>query len=94
VDALESEINEQVAQVRDALRQARAAQDDYLADLHQAELEGLARTAGEHGVRIHPEPDVAGRVIDLTAVELFSADRTADRPTADLTTEPEQARSA
>ena len=84
VDALESEINAQVGQVRAALQQARAAHDDYLADLHQAELDGLARTADEHGVPIHAEPDA--QVIDLT---------TDERTTADLTvTEPEQARSA
>jgi len=86
VDALESEINAQVGQVRAALRQARAAQDDYLADLHQAELDGLARTADEHGVPIHADPEVPGQVIDLT---------TDQRTTADLATaEPEQARIA
>jgi hypothetical protein len=86
VDALESEINAQVGQVRAALRQARAAHDDYLADLHQAELDGLARTADEHGVPIHADSEVPGRVIDLT---------TDERTTADLrTAEPEQARSA
>jgi hypothetical protein len=92
MDALESEINEQVGQVRAALRQARAAHDDYLADLHQAELDGLARTADEHGVRIHPEPlqpTGAGRVLDLAAVELAATDRTVA-----LTAAPQQARSA
>jgi len=84
MDALESEINAQVSQVRAALRQALAAKDDYLADLHQAELDGLARTADEHGVSISAEPE--GQVIDLT---------TDERTTADLTVvEPEQARSA
>jgi hypothetical protein len=85
MDALESEINEQVGQVRAALRQARAAHDDYLADLHQAELDGLARTADEHGVPIHAEPGGPGRVLDLTAVELTAPD---------LTGAPQQARSA
>jgi hypothetical protein len=85
MDALESEINEQVAQVRAALRQARAAHDDYLADLHQAELDGLARTADEHGVPIHAEPGGQGPVLDLTAVELTAHD---------LAGAPQQARSA
>jgi hypothetical protein len=72
VDALESEINEQVGQVRAALRQARAAQDEYLADLHEAELDGLARTADAHGVRISPDPvvDLDRPTIDLAATEL------------------------
>jgi hypothetical protein len=86
VDALESEINAQVGQVRAALREARAAQDDYLADLHQAELDGLARTADEHGVPIHADPEVPGQVIDLTTGQATSADLT--------TVQPEQARSA
>jgi hypothetical protein len=93
MDALESEINEQVAQVRTALRQARAAQDDYLADLHQAELDGLARTAAEHGVPIHGGPSAhssaEGRVVDLT-----TADFPAEPGTVDLTTLEQEQRSA
>jgi hypothetical protein len=63
VDALASEIQDQVAQVRAALAQARAQQDDYLVDIHQAELEGLTRVADAHGLRIEPDSEV----IDLTA---------------------------
>jgi hypothetical protein len=69
VDALESEIKDQVSQVRAALQQARAEQDDYLVDIHQAELEGLARTADAHGLRVDPEPEV----VDLTAFEQDAA---------------------
>jgi len=65
VDALESEIKDQVSQVRAALQQARAEQDDYLVDIHQAELDGLARTADAHGLRFDPEPEV----VDLTTLE-------------------------
>jgi hypothetical protein len=63
VDALASEMQDQVAQVRAALAQARAQQDDYLVDIHQAELEGLTRVADAHG--LHVESD--SEVIDLTA---------------------------
>ena len=65
MDALESEIQDQVTQVRAALAQARAEQDDYLVDIHQAELEGLTRTADAHGLRVQPDPEV----VDLTARE-------------------------
>jgi hypothetical protein len=65
VDALESEIKDQVSQVRAALQQARAEQDDYLVDIHQAELEGLTRTADAHGLRVDPEPEI----LDLTTLQ-------------------------
>jgi hypothetical protein len=65
VDALESEIKDQVSQVRAALLQARADQDDYLVDIHEAELDGLARTADAHGLRLDPEPEV----LDLAVLE-------------------------
>ena len=64
MDALETEIKDQVSQVRAALQQARAEQDDYLVDIHQAELEGLTRTADAHGLRVDPEPEV----VDLTSL--------------------------
>jgi hypothetical protein len=82
VDALESEINEQVGQVRAALHQARVAQDEYLADLHEAELADLARTADAHGVRISPDPVVE---LDRPTVDLTATD---------LAEQPDQARSA
>ena len=65
MDALESEIQDQVTQVRAALAQARAEQDDYLVDIHQAELEGLTQTADAHGLRVQPDPEV----VDLTGLE-------------------------
>ena len=52
VDAVESEIQQQVDRVRAELRQARVEQDDYLVDLHEAELDGLVRTADAHGLRV------------------------------------------
>ena len=64
MDALASEIQDQVTQVRAALAQARAEQDDYLVDIHQAELGGLSRVADAHRLRV--EPDV--EVVDLTAL--------------------------
>jgi primosomal protein N'' len=79
LDALETELQEQITQVRAALRQARAEQDEYLADIHQAELDGLNRTAAAHGLRVDGEPSV-DEPIDLTAF--------------DPTLEPGQARSA
>jgi hypothetical protein len=54
----ESEIRDQAAAARGALQQARDADDDYLAGIHQAELDALLRTAANHGV-----------VLDLTALE-------------------------
>ena len=64
MDALASEIQDQVTQVRAALAQARAEQDDYLVDIHQAELDGLSRVADAHGLRV--EPDV--EAVDLTVL--------------------------
>jgi hypothetical protein len=64
VDALASEIQDQVTQVRAALAQARAEQDDYLIDIHQAELDGLTRVADAHGLRVEPDAEV----VDLTAL--------------------------
>lgn len=65
VDAVESEIQQQVDRVRAELRQARIEQDDYLVDLHEAELDGLVRTAAAHGLRVDREPGD----VDLTALE-------------------------
>jgi hypothetical protein len=65
MDALETELRDQVGLARAALRKARDEQDDYLADIHQAQLDALVRTAAEHGVRLQPDADV----IDLTVAE-------------------------
>jgi hypothetical protein len=65
MDALETEIQDQVGAARAALRRARDEHDDYLADIHQSELDALLRTAAEHGLRVRADADV----IDLTAAE-------------------------
>ena len=70
MDALESEIKDQVVQARAALEQARAEQDEFLVHIHEAELDGLARTADAHGLRLDPEPDV----VDLTALDAQALD--------------------
>jgi len=66
VDALETEIQDQVDLARAALRRALDEHDDYLADIHRSELDALVRIADEHGVRVQPEAEV----IDLTAAEM------------------------
>ena len=66
VDALETEIQDQVDLARAALRRALDEHDDYLADIHRSELDALVRTAAEHGLRVQPEAEV----IDLTAAEV------------------------
>jgi CBS-domain-containing membrane protein len=66
VDALATEIQDQVDLARAALRRALDEHDDYLADIHRSELDALVRTADEHGVRVQPE----AQVIDLTAAEV------------------------
>ena len=47
-----TEISRQAAQAIQALDTARESGDDYLASVRQSELEGLARLADEHGLRI------------------------------------------
>lgn len=47
-----TEITERAAYAAESLRTAREAGDDYLVSLREAELEGLARLAAEHGLRI------------------------------------------
>jgi hypothetical protein len=74
MDALETEIQDQVA--RAALRQARAQHDDYLADIHQAQLDALLRTADEHGLQVQPDADV----IDLTVAEASVRTAELERP--------------
>ena len=66
VDALETEIQDQVDLARAALRRALDEHDEYLADIHRSELDALVRTADEHGLRVQPEAEV----IDLTAAEM------------------------
>jgi hypothetical protein len=86
VDALESEIKDQVVQARAALEQARAEQDEFLVHIHEAELDGLARTADAHGLRLEPEADV----VDLTALDVQALDvQAVDEPAR-----AEEARSA
>jgi len=75
MDALETEIRDQVGQARAALRQARDEQDDYLADIHQAQLDALVRIADEHGLRVQPDADV----IDLTVAQHEAPAGTTDR---------------
>ena len=65
VDALETEIQDQVDVARAALLQARAEHDDYLADIHQSQLDALLRTADDHGLRVQTAPEV----IDLTVAD-------------------------
>lgn len=47
-----AEITERVARAVQSLQAARESGDDYLASVQEAELENLARLAGEHGLRI------------------------------------------
>lgn len=52
-----SEITRRAVRVTELLHAARDTGDDYLASVHEAELENLARLAREHGLRI---PALAG----------------------------------
>lgn len=65
MDALETELQDQVDVARAALLRARAEHDDYLADIHQSQLDALLRTADDHGLRVQSESDV----IDLTVAD-------------------------
>ena len=47
-----SEISERAAHAVQSLQDAKASGDDYLVSVREAELEGLARLAAEHGLRI------------------------------------------
>jgi hypothetical protein len=47
-----SEITRRAHHAVSSLHQAQESGDDYLVAIHQAELEGLARLAAEHGLRI------------------------------------------
>jgi hypothetical protein len=47
-----SEIRTRIAQTHADLAIAREAGDDYLAELHLGELEGLVRVAAEHGLPV------------------------------------------
>jgi hypothetical protein len=47
-----AEITERASRAAHCLLVAREAGDDFLASVHEAELEGLARVAAEHGLRI------------------------------------------
>jgi hypothetical protein len=54
---LHTEISQRAASAAQDLRAAKESGDDYLATVRQAELEGLARIAEEHGLRV---PALAG----------------------------------
>ncbi len=47
-----TEITRRAARTVQSLRSAQEAGDDFLASVREAELEGLARLATEHGLRI------------------------------------------
>ena len=47
-----AEMRDRAATAVESLRTAQADGDDYLVGVRQAELEGLARLASEHGLRI------------------------------------------
>jgi hypothetical protein len=51
-----AEISQRAARAVQSLRNAQEAGDDYLVAVREAELEGLARLATEHGLRV---PDLA-----------------------------------
>jgi hypothetical protein len=54
---LHTEISHRAARAAQDLRAAKESGDDYLATVREAELEGLARIAQEHGLRV---PELAG----------------------------------
>jgi hypothetical protein len=47
-----AEITERATRAVQSLRTAQESGDDYLVSVREAELEGLARLADEHGLRI------------------------------------------
>jgi hypothetical protein len=54
---LHTEISHRASRATQDLRAAKESGDDYLATVREAELEGLARIAHEHGLRV---PELAG----------------------------------
>lgn len=54
---LHTEISQRASRATQDLRAAKESGDDYLATVREAELEGLARIAKEHGLRV---PELAG----------------------------------
>ncbi len=49
---LSAQIRERVVEARTSLDEARESGDDYLATVREAELDSLARLAGEHELTI------------------------------------------
>jgi hypothetical protein len=47
---LSSTINQRLSEAYESLRAARAADDQYLTDAHQAEIDDLLRIADDHGI--------------------------------------------
>ena len=70
--AFEQEIAERAQRATASVERATADGEDYLAEVHLAELESLVRLASEHDVELTAARDFLrqhSRVIDLTAVE-------------------------
>ncbi|PPK98379.1 hypothetical protein CLV92_10174 [Kineococcus xinjiangensis] len=67
----QQEIEDRAQRARASIERATAEGEDYLAEVHLAELESLVRLASENDVDLPAARDYlrAQRVIDLTALE-------------------------
>ncbi|MET9696967.1 hypothetical protein ABZY31_08580 [Streptomyces sp. NPDC006529] len=59
MDAFTAGLLQRIRNTQTDLMQARAAGDDFLADVEQAELEDLQRLAAEHGVQVQVSASAA-----------------------------------
>ena len=70
-----TEIRQRAAETQRSLREARAAGDDYLVEVHLGEMESLARIAAEHHVTLDGvEEDLAAHGLPTPAPGVQLAD--------------------